>query len=65
MARYSEAHNRAHKKWINEKKYRVNSYFPIEWKDDILNRVADFSSANAYINYLVKQDLGLSDVPEE
>lgn len=65
MARYSQAHNRATQKWRNANRYRINVYFFIEWKEIILERAKEFGSVNAYLNYLVKQDLGLPDSPKE
>lgn len=64
MARYSQAHNRAHQKWEKANRYRINSYFPIEWKDTITERAEEFGSINAYIINLVKKDLGIEDNPD-
>lgn len=57
MARYSEAHNRAHKKWVKENKYRATITFDKEIEEKIRKRAEDFGSVNAYIIHLVSQDL--------
>lgn len=57
MARYSEAHNKAHKKWVENNRYRFACYADIKDKSAIQERAKDFGSVNAYILALVKADL--------
>ena len=57
MAKYSEAHKRAHQKWEKNNRYRTNCYFDISEKGKIQERSKDFGSVNAYILALVRADL--------
>lgn len=57
MARYSEAHNKAHQKWAKENLYVASIYFPIGAKEVIKEKAKPYGSVNAYINSLVRKDI--------
>ena len=64
MARYSEAHNKAHQKWAKENLYAASIYFPITEKPVIQERAKPYGSVNAYINSLVQNDINKNPIIE-
>lgn len=60
MARYSEAHKRANMKYQAKKYYRVSTCFPKELEGAIREKAEFYGSVNAYLQFLVQADLGIT-----
>lgn len=59
MARYSEAHNKAHKKWLRENRWTAGICLPKEFEIAAKNKAKKYGSLNAYFKHLLEQDLGI------
>lgn len=53
----SEAQKRATKKYHKNHYYNSNVHLPIEWREEIAERIRQHGSFNSYIKYLVENDL--------
>ena len=56
MAKYSEAHRIAKNKWRNNN-YQYSSVFPIEYKEYIQTRGAEYGSVSQYLLHLIISDM--------